>query len=99
MSSSGKLRHVALIRTDVSEKRIAPIIRVTRIAELGTKLAVTSNRSTLRANVGPSWQIRVTLMMEAMLSSETSVRTRATRRDIQEDGIFIVTAVITSCLA
>jgi hypothetical protein len=38
---------VALVRTDVSEKNIAYIIRVTRIRELGTTLAVTSNRSTL----------------------------------------------------
>jgi hypothetical protein len=38
------LRRVALIRTDVSEERIASIIRVTRIGELATTIAVTSNR-------------------------------------------------------
>jgi hypothetical protein len=38
----------ALVRADVSEELIAFIIRVTRIGELGTTLAVTSNRSTLR---------------------------------------------------
>jgi hypothetical protein len=48
MSSSGMLRRVALVRTDVSEERIASIISVTRIVELGTTLAVTSNRSTLQ---------------------------------------------------
>jgi hypothetical protein len=37
------LRRVALVRTDVSEERIASIIRVTRIGELGT-LAVTSKK-------------------------------------------------------
>jgi hypothetical protein len=37
------LHHVALIITDVSEERIATIIRVTRISELGIMLAVTSN--------------------------------------------------------
>jgi hypothetical protein len=32
-------------KNDVSEERIASIIRATKIRELGTKLAVTSNRS------------------------------------------------------
>jgi hypothetical protein len=41
------LRHVALVRTEVSEEHIASIIRVTRIGELGTKLAASSNRRTL----------------------------------------------------
>jgi hypothetical protein len=50
MASFGMLRHVALVRTDVSEERSASIIRVTRIGELGTTLAVTSNRRTLRRN-------------------------------------------------
>jgi demethoxyubiquinone hydroxylase (CLK1/Coq7/Cat5 family) len=49
MPSSGMFRSVALIISDVSEKRIASIIRVTRIGELGT-LAITSNRSMLRGN-------------------------------------------------
>jgi hypothetical protein len=44
------LRRVALVSTDVSEELIASIIRVTRISELGTALAVTSNRETLRIN-------------------------------------------------
>jgi hypothetical protein len=42
MLSSGMLRRVALVSTDVSEVRSASIIRVTRIGELGTTLAVTS---------------------------------------------------------
>jgi hypothetical protein len=42
MASSGMLRHVALVRTDVSEELTASFIRVTRIGELGTTLAVTS---------------------------------------------------------
>jgi hypothetical protein len=50
MVSSGKLRRVALVRTDVSEKLSSSFIRVTRISELGTTLAVTSNRRTLRRN-------------------------------------------------
>jgi hypothetical protein len=50
MLSSWMLRRVALVRTDVSEECIASIIRVTRIGEQGTTLAVTSNRNKLRRN-------------------------------------------------
>jgi hypothetical protein len=44
------LRRVPLVRTDVSEELCTSIILVTRIGELGTTIAVTSNRSTLRRN-------------------------------------------------
>jgi hypothetical protein len=58
MASSGTLRRVALVRTDFSEELSASFIRVTRIGELGTTLAVTSNRRTLRrilrSTPGPS---------------------------------------------
>jgi hypothetical protein len=37
------LSRVAIVRTDFSEELGASIIRVTRIGELGTTLAVTSN--------------------------------------------------------
>jgi hypothetical protein len=47
MPFSGMLRHVVLVRTDVSEESSASIIKVTRIGELGTTLAVTSKRSLL----------------------------------------------------
>jgi hypothetical protein len=50
MASSGMLRRVALVRTDVSEELSAPVIRMTRTSELGTTLAVTSNRRTLGRN-------------------------------------------------
>jgi hypothetical protein len=39
---------VALVRTDVSEEHGASFIRVTKIGELGTTQAATSNRRTLR---------------------------------------------------
>jgi hypothetical protein len=41
MPSSGTLRRVALVRTDVLEELSASFIRVTRIGELGTTLAAT----------------------------------------------------------
>jgi hypothetical protein len=44
-------------------------------------------RLLVTANV-PSLPILVTLMMEAMRSSETSVHKRARRYDIPEDGIL-----------
>jgi hypothetical protein len=62
-------RRVTLVRTEVTEKNIASIIRVTRIGELGTTLAVTSKRSTLRS----------------IRSSETSTLTTATWCNIPED--------------
>jgi hypothetical protein len=43
------LRRVALVRTDVSDEHSASFIRVTRIGELGTTQAATSNRRTLRS--------------------------------------------------
>jgi hypothetical protein len=93
MASSGMLWRVALVRSGVSEELSASFIRVIRIGELGTTLAVTSNRRTQCASVVshgyvPSSLILVTLMMEALSSSETSVPTRVTHRNIPEHGII-----------
>jgi hypothetical protein len=85
------LRRVALLRAEVSEKPSDSFIRVTRICELGTDTLLL-----VTASVVPSSPILVTLMKEAISSSETSVLTRATWRHIPEGGI--VTAVNTSNL-
>jgi hypothetical protein len=104
MTKSGMLCRVALVRNEVSEEFRASIIRVIKVGETGTVLAVTSNRRTLRGNtlyffqyiiflrrvdrllftayVVPSSPLLVTLMMEALSSSETLVLTRATRYNI-----------------
>jgi hypothetical protein len=50
MVSSGLLRRVAHVRTDISEEPGASFIRVTEISALGTTQAATSNRRTLRRN-------------------------------------------------
>jgi hypothetical protein len=50
MPSSGMLRRVVLVRTDVSVELSAYIIRVIRIGELENTLAVTSNQRRLRSN-------------------------------------------------
>jgi hypothetical protein len=56
MVSSGLLRRVAFVRTDVSEEPGASFIRVAKIGELGTTQAATSNRRMLRCMKSYSWK-------------------------------------------
>jgi hypothetical protein len=82
MASSGILPSVALVRTDVSEDLSASIFRVTRFCISSQHASVASY------GYVPSSPILVTLMMKALSSTETSVLTRATRRNIPEDAIL-----------
>jgi hypothetical protein len=84
MASSGILRRVALVRADISEELSASFIKVT------TQLVFlrSVHRLLVKASVFPSSPILVTLMKEALSSSQISVLTRATRRNIPEDGIL-----------
>jgi hypothetical protein len=81
------LRRVVLVRTEVSEEYGTSIIKVTKIVELGTTLAVTSNR---RKHAAKTFSVTDSFHPYdgGANSSETSVLTRATRRNITEDGIL-----------
>jgi hypothetical protein len=95
MVSSGMLHRLALVRTDVSEELSASFIRVARYHLV---LLRSVRRLLVTASVVPSSPILVTLMKEALGSSETSVFTRATRRIIPEDTILHVYVCMYVCM-
>jgi hypothetical protein len=74
MVFSGMLRRVAFVRTDVSEELSPSFNRVRRLLDT--------------ASVVSSSPILVTLIKEPLSSSEKSVLTRATRRNIPKDTIL-----------
>jgi hypothetical protein len=69
MPSSGMLRRVALVRTEVLEERITSIISVTR-RNTHIVFLRSVRRLLVTTNVILSSPILVTLMMEALNSSE-----------------------------
>jgi hypothetical protein len=85
------LRSVALVKTDVSKKRIVSIIRVTRIGELGTTLDLTSNSRTLRTDCHPDEGGARFLRNVGSYKSHMPLTS-------QKTPFFIVTAVKTSNL-
>jgi hypothetical protein len=87
MGSSGMLRHVVLVRTDVSEELSASIFRETRIDE---RWPCISSQHASVASYGyvPTSPILDNLIMGALSSSESLVITRATRRNIPKAPFF-----------
>jgi hypothetical protein len=81
MMASGMLRRVALVRTGISEEP-------THVAKKYLAFLRSVRRLLVAASVVPSSPILVTLMKEALDSSETAVLTRATWRNIPEDIIL-----------
>jgi hypothetical protein len=88
--SSGMLRRVALVRTDVSEERGASFIRLKRISELGTMVTVTSDRLVHRF-LSPCWRRHYFPPKRRFLQEPYGVTS-------QKTPFFIATAVKTSNL-
>jgi hypothetical protein len=96
MSSTGMLRHVVLVRTDIGEN-VSPPSSVTKISKLGTTFAVTSNRSTLRNKIArqflsPWWWRRYVPPKRPFFKKPQGEISQMT-------AFFLVTAVKTSNLS
>jgi hypothetical protein len=86
MASSGMLRRVALVKTDVSQELTASLIRLS------------VRRVLVTANVFPTSPILVTLMMEALRSSIRRLLQTPHCVKFQKTAFFIVVAVKTTNL-
>jgi hypothetical protein len=92
--SSGLLRRVALVRTDVSEEPGASFIRVTKIGELGTTQAATSNRRTLQ------WNTKVLTRVTRRNNPEDTIlhsHRRENLKSYMRNGVFWDVTPCTSC--
>jgi hypothetical protein len=85
MVSSGMLRRVALVRTDVSEELSAFFIRVTRIGELGTMLVTASVVPSYSETSVPTRASRHNIPEDTILCSH--------RRENPESYILVVISV------
>jgi hypothetical protein len=95
MLSSGMLRRVALVSSEVLEELSASFIGVTRIGELGTTLAVTNNRNTLMMFLRSVLRLLVTT---GLVPPKRRFLQELHGVTIQKTSFFIVTAVKTSNL-
>jgi hypothetical protein len=75
---------MALVRTDVSEELGTSFIRVTRIGELGTTLAVTCNRRTLQRNTWNELFLSIYLILPGALDPEVYSASNRNEYQMQE---------------
>jgi hypothetical protein len=89
MVSSGMLRRVVLVNTDVSEELRSSFIRVTIVCELGTTLAVTSNRGCAE------WRVKMEAQGSGMLLSEGhTYYTKWMSKLLGDGGLFCATVTV-----
>jgi hypothetical protein len=89
------LRRVALVRTDFTEELSISIIRVTRFSELGTTLAVTSNRRFRRTC---RLHLKVERISELGITFFWNIGSKTHGVTFKKTSFLIVTAVKTSDL-
>jgi hypothetical protein len=93
---------VALVIKDVSEECIVSSTNPTRIGELGSTLAVfllSMLRFLVTANIVPISPNIVTLIVEDIRSTETSIPIRTTQHNIQKNGVLHQTSIFLICSA